>query len=79
MSKCNRYALNSSFDHDNAVKRVVRYLTETLNLKLRYESEKKLKRANLEKLKEDLLKYTDSIFADCFNIKSFIFEYMFFL
>ena len=34
MNKCNRYALNLSFNHDNAVKRVVRYLVKTLNLKL---------------------------------------------
>ena len=79
MNKCSRYALNSNFDHDNAVKRVVRYLAETSDLKLRYESEKKLKKADREKQKEDLLKYIDSIFADCLNTKSFIFEYMFFL
>ena len=57
----------------------MRYLAETLNLELQYESEKKLKKADLKKQKEDLLKYTDSVFADCLNTKSFIFKYMFFL
>ena len=57
----------------------MRYLAETSDLGLRYESEEKLKGADLEKQKEGLLKYTDSVFADCLDTRSFTFEYMFFL
>ena len=52
MSKCSRYALNRNLDHDIAVKRIVRYLAVTSDLRLQYSSRKK--KAKLKKLKVNI-------------------------
>ncbi len=65
---------NSTFDHDLAVKQIIRYLVETAQLRLRYESFK-VKRVE----KAEFFEYIDSAHADCLNFRRFIFDYMFFL
>ncbi len=74
VSKCSRYSTNSTFDHDLAVKQIIRYLVETAQLKLRYESFK-VKRVE----KAEFFEYIDSAHANCLNSRRFIFDYMFFL
>ncbi len=66
--------MNSIFDHDLAVKQIIRYLIDTAELKLRYESfrEKKVEKA-------EFFEYIDSAHANCLNFRRFIFDYMFFL
>jgi len=74
VSKCSRYSANSTLDHDLAVKQIIRYLAETAQLKLRYESFK-VKKVE----KAEFFEYIDSAHADCLNFRRFIFDYMFFL
>jgi len=74
VSKCSRYSINSTLDHDLAVKQIIHYLVETAQLKLWYESFKvrKVERA-------EFFKYIDSVHVNCLNSQRFIFNYMFFL
>ncbi len=74
VSKCSRYSMNSIFDHDLAVKQIIRYLVETAQLRLWYESFK-AKRVK----KAEFFEYIDSVHANCLNFQRFIFNYMFFL
>ncbi len=74
MSKCNRYLMNSTFDHDLAVKQIIQYLVDTAELKLQYESFK-VKRVE----KAEFFEYIDSAHTNCLNFQRFIFNYMFFL
>ncbi len=74
VSKCSRYSTNPTFDHDLAVKQIIRYLVETAQLRLRYESFK-VKRVE----EAEFFGYIDSAHADCLNFRRFIFGYMFFL
>ncbi len=67
-------SMNSTLDHDLAVKQIIRYLVETAQLKLRYESFK-VKRVE----KAEFFEYIDSVHANCLNSRRFIFDYMFFL
>ena len=74
VSKCSRYSMNSIFDHDLAVKQIIRYLIDTAELRLWYEflREKEVERA-------EFFEYIDSAHANCLNFWRFIFDYMFFL
>ncbi len=74
VSKCSRYSTNSTLDHDLAVKQIIRYLVDTAELRLRYESfkVKKVERA-------EFFEYIDSAHANCLNFRRFTFDYMFFL
>ncbi len=74
VSKCSRYSMNSTLDHDLAVKQIIRYLVETAQLRLQYESfkVKKVERA-------EFFEYINSAHANCLNSRRFIFDYMFFL
>ncbi len=74
VSKCSRYSTNSTLDHDLAVKQIIRYLVETAQLRLRYESFK-VKRVE----EAEFFEYIDSAHANCLNSRRFIFDYMFFL
>ena len=74
MSKCSRYSTNSTFNHDLAVKQIIRYLVKTAQLRLWYESFKVKK---VEKV--EFFEYIDSAHANCLNFWRFIFDYMFFL
>ncbi len=74
VSKCSRYSTNSTLDHDLAVKQIIRYLVDTAELRLRYESFK-VKRVE----RAEFFEYIDSAHADCLNSRRFIFDYMFFL
>jgi len=74
VSKCSRYSTNSTFDHDLAVKQIIRYLVETAQLRLRYDSFK-VKKVE----KAEFFEYIDSAHANCLNFRRFIFNYMFFL
>ncbi len=74
VSKCSRYSANSTLDHDLAVKQIIRYLVETAQLRLRYESFK-VKRVE----KAEFFEYIDSVHANCLNSRRFTFDYMFFL
>jgi len=74
VSKCSRYSANSTFDHDLAVKQIIRYLVDTAELRLRYEPfrEKEVEGA-------EFFEYIDSAHANCLNSRRFTFGYMFFL
>jgi len=74
VSKCSRYSMNSILDHDLAVKQIIRYLVETAQLRLQYES---FKVKIVEKA--EFFEYIDSAHANCLNSWRFIFDYMFFL
>jgi len=74
VSKCSRYSTNSTLDHDLTVKQIIRYLVDTAELRLRYESFK-VKRVE----KAEFFEYIDSAHANCLNSWRFIFDYMFFL
>ncbi len=74
VSKCSRYSMNSTFNHDLAVKQIIRYLVDTAELRLRYESFK-VKRVE----RAEFFEYIDSAHANCLNSWRFIFDYMFFL
>jgi len=74
VSKCSRYSMNSILNHDLAVKQIIRYLVETAQLRLWYESFK-VKRVE----KAEFFEYIDSAHANCLNFWRFIFDYMFFL
>ncbi len=74
VSKCSRYSTNPTLDHDLAVKQIIRYLVETAQLRLRYESFK-VKRVE----RAEFFEYIDSAHADCLNSRRFTFDYMFFL
>ncbi len=74
VSKCSRYSTNSTFNHDLAVKQIIRYLVETAQLRLRYESFK-VKRVE----KAEFFEYIDSAHANCLDFRRFTFDYMFFL
>jgi len=74
VSKCSRYLMNSTFDHDLAVKQIIHYLVETAQLRLQYKSFK-VKRVK----KAEFFEYIDSAHANCLNFQRFIFNYMFFL
>ncbi len=74
VSKCSRYSMNSTFDHDLAVKQIIRYLVETAQLRLQYESFK-VKKVE----KAEFFEYIDSAHANCLNSWRFTFDYMFFL
>ncbi len=66
--------MNSTFDHDLAVKQIIHYLVETAQLRLQYKSFK-VKRVK----KAEFFEYIDSAHANCLNFQRFIFNYMFFL
>ncbi len=74
MSKCSRYLTNFTLDHDLAVKQIIRYLVDTAELRLRYESFK-VKKVE----KAEFFEYINSAHANCLNFRRFIFNYMFFL
>ncbi len=74
VSKCSRYSMNSTLNHDLAVKQIIRYLVDTAELKLQYESFKVKKVERVE-----FFEYIDSAHANCLNSWRFIFNYMFFL
>ncbi len=74
VSKCSRYSMNSTLNHDLAVKQIIRYLVNTAELKLQYESFKVKKVERVE-----FFEYIDSAHANCLNSWRFIFNYMFFL
>jgi transposase InsO family protein len=74
VGKCNRYSTNPTLDHDLAVKQIIRYLVETAQLRLRYES---FKMKGVERA--EFFGYTDSAHADCLDSRKFTFHYMFFL
>ena len=59
VSKCSRYSTNSTLDHDLAVKQIIRYLVDTAELRLRYESFK-VKRVE----EAEFFEYTDSVHAN---------------
>ena len=48
----------------------IRYVAETSDLKLRYELRKESEKVKSDVVKEYLLEYTGSAFADCFNTRS---------
>ncbi len=66
--------MNSTLNHDLAVKQIIYYLVETAQLRLWYESfkVKKVERA-------EFFEYIDSAHVNCLNSWRFIFDYMFFL
>ena len=74
VSKCSKYSMNSTLDHDLAVKQIIQYLIDTAELRLWYESfkEKEVERA-------EFFEYINSTHANCLNSWRFIFDYMFFL
>ncbi len=74
VSKCSRYSMNFTFNHDLAVKQIIWYLINTAELRLQYESfrEKEVEKA-------EFFEYIDSAYANCLNSWRFIFNYMFFL
>ncbi len=74
MSKCSRYSMNSTLDYDLAIKQIIRYLINTAELRLQYESfrEKRVEKA-------EFFEYIDSAYANCLNFWRFIFNYTFFL
>ncbi len=74
VSKCSKYSMNSTFNHDLAVKQIIWYLVDTAELKLQYESFK-VKRVE----KAEFFEYINSAYANCLNSWRFIFNYMFFL
>ncbi len=74
VGKCSRYSTNSILNHDLTVKQIIWYLTDTAELRLRYESFK-IKRVE----KAEFFEYINSVHANCLNFRRFIFDYMFFL
>lgn len=69
VNKLSKYVSNSTSIHMHVVMYIVRYLSNTSNLKLRFES-----RTNHN---EKLVNYTDSSYAKCENIARFTSEYIF--
>ena len=62
----------------------MRYLTEIIELKLRYEFIKvketeKAEEVTEREIREESVNYTDSVYADCLYIRSFISRYIYFI
>ncbi len=74
VSKCSRYSMNFTFDHDLTVKQIIHYLVETAQLRLWY---KFFKMKRVERV--EFFEHIDSAHANCLNSQRFIFNYMFFL
>ena len=79
VNKCSRYSINFNFDHDITIKRIIRYLAETVDLKIKYESVNDFKESKKKKVESDLIEYIDSAFDDCLNIRHFTSTYIFLL
>ncbi len=74
VSKCSKYLMNSTLNHDLTVKQIIQYWVNIAELKLWYKSFKVKK---IEKV--EFFEYIDSAHANCLNFQRFIFNYMFFL
>ncbi len=74
VDKYSRYSMNSIFDHDLALKQIIQYLVNIVELKLWYKFFK-VKRVE----KAEFFEYINSTYANCLNFQRFIFDYMFFL
>ena len=57
----------------------MRYLTEIIELNLKYEFIRINETEVKKEIKEELMNYIDSVYADCLNIRSFISDYIYFL
>ena len=57
----------------------MRYLTEIIKLNFKYEFIKTNETEVEKEIKEKVVNYIDSVYADCLNIRSFIFNYIYFL
>ena len=71
VNKCSRYASNPAPNHDDAAKRIVRYLAGTRDLGIKFAP-------NLEQSGE-LIGYTDSSYGDCLDTRRSTSGYIFML
>ncbi len=68
ISTVSQFTQNFNMSHYNAVKRIFKYLTDTMNLSVIYDI-----------TDNDLIDYTDADWGDCHNIRKFIEAYLFLL
>ena len=72
INRCSRYFTNSTSDHDIVLKRIVRYLVESKDLDLRFES-------SLTDQVSDLIDYTDASYENCLNTRRSTSAYVYLL
>lgn len=71
INKCNRFTNNPAPQHEEIAKQIVRYLTNTKNLNIKYSEN--------SGIDDELYDYIDSSHANCLDIKRLTFEFIFML